>query len=280
MSRCILRKRLSQDPPPQSRGAAPGPRIGSPWLRVSAAGASWSWVFGKEGNAIENAPAPAAGEFTVVESAEPKKTWKLFLLPGRARLQGEEGEILVPREELYQRVQILDGIFFRRVLLIQVGKKHKIFRLEPAVFEAFLDWSGPPTLDDLRAVLKRRLRWTLSLGLLYIVLALPLGGVPPEGIPEKPWDYTTLALGGALILLAIVSRIFPSAFFLLIDSFWFGLIGANTVYNMIRGETSPYLGGFVLLFVLSAIVSGVKEYRRLTRLGPAATSPPANERLP
>src|SRR5262245_65338190 len=121
--------------------------------------------------------------YEAVEQAGKNAKWRLSLGPDSFRLDpSDTGQTIeVTRAERTARVDLVDGLFFKRLLGVQAGKQKKVFRLDPAGFAAYREWAGPPTLADLRKSLKRRFGFSLFFGALIIFTSLPLGGDPERG---------------------------------------------------------------------------------------------------
>lgn len=195
----------------------------------------------------------------VHEGGAPARKWTLILLPDRLRLEsaGDAPSVEVPRPEIPHKVEILHGLVFRRVLVIKKGKP---FQLKPDAFAALQAWMGPPTREDLKVALRRRMGWTLPIGAIFV-----LGSLPIEGPSPQPFVPVTAGLGASLILLSVVSRLAPNRVFFLLDSIWFVGLAAETVRQVVVGESGPVWLALVA-FQLAAAGSGLRQYRRFGAL--------------
>jgi hypothetical protein len=191
--------------------------------------------------------------YEITEATTPEKKWTLSLYPDYFRLETADREPEeVDRAELRQRVQTLDGLILRRVLVVTLGKKKVIFRLQPEAFEAVSEWIGPPTREDLKLSLKRRFSWVLPIGFLFVLTALPIG--------DLPWEPVSLGLGLALILTGTLAKVWPHRIFFALDSLWFSFLAANSIW-LLANEWN-WLQFVLLLVQLALVQGGWREYRR------------------
>lgn len=198
---------------------------------------------------------PEVPAFDVEDMKNRKIPWRLLLRPVGIRLEPREGDedpIEVPRAERCARVVHLHGLFIRRVISVQVEKKNRAFRLPEPAWDALQAWYPPYTRGDLKAALKRRLSWTFTLGLLYILGSLPLPGDSGSGVQAKPFDWVNAGLGIGFILIGVVSRLAPSRIFFLFDSLWCLSLVADTTEMIFSGHGTWFTYGVLYLTVLFA----------------------------
>lgn len=195
-----------------------------------------------------------------LQGTQPK--WRLTLEPDAFRLEPLEAGVAfqVPRAERVARVDLMNGLLTRRLLGVAIAGGKKLFRLDPAGFEAFQAWAGPPTMEDLRKSLKRRFGWSFTLGLLIIFTSLPMAGDPETGLADIPLNPLSMAMGIALIAAGLLSRVLPSRWFLLADSCWIAIAAMTTVDNLVD---APGAGNvLLLLFQVNYVLSSLAEFRR------------------
>jgi hypothetical protein len=229
----------------------------------------------------EAAPAgtgPAA--FDVVDSQDPKTKWRMALRPEGVRFEAAEGgkpPVEVPRDERAARVQRLSGLLIGRVVSVLVEKKNRFFKLGREAWDALEAWYPPYTRADLVAVLKRRLSWSVTIGILYLVPAFLLPPDPELAEPgRRTVDWLSAAMGGALIAMGLVSRIAPSRLFLVLDSLWCTLLAANTSRWILAGE-GTWFSYIVLYLQLGYVLDGLREFGRFapSNMAPEEPSPGA-----
>lgn len=213
--------------------------------------------------------------FEAVDVQKPKVPWRLLLRPAGFRFEPQAGDgepVEVAREERADRVTRAHGLLIRRSVSVRVGKKSRLFKLPPAAWEAFNAWYPPYTRADLKAALKRRMSWTFTVGILYLFLALPMPSDPSGALPDRTFDWISAALGGALLLMGVISRLAPHRIFLLADSCWVALIAANTVRGLLAGEGGWFW--YLLLYLQVVYVrEGLVEFWRFAPSKPAAGGP-------
>ena len=192
--------------------------------------------------------------FDIHEGGAPTKKWTLLLYRDVIELEPKDGRpYVIYRDEVPERVQKFDsGLFMRNAIMVTLGKKNIVFQLSPDAFSAVNAWIGPPTDEDLKAALKRRLKWVTPIGLLFVLGALPVG--------EMDWEPVSLTLGLGLILTARLAKLWPHRNFFLIDALWFGCLAANTVWLLT--QEWGWLRLFLLAVQLLCVRGAWREYRR------------------
>jgi hypothetical protein len=142
----------------------------------------------------EQAAEEPLARYEIDEAGTPGLHWELSLYADRICLEGPDAKRHhIDWTERHERVQAHDRVLFvPRVMFVKLGKKSVMFQLEPEALAAVKAWIGPPTIEDLKLSLKRRLNWVLPVGILFVLTALPVGGLP--------WETVSFGLGLALIL--------------------------------------------------------------------------------
>jgi hypothetical protein len=209
----------------------------------------------------DDLPDEPLARFPVIEAGKPAGGWALEFYPDYLRLEPAAGDpVEVDRADLPERVQVFDrAMFIPRVLAVKIGRRSVLFQLPPDGFAALKAWTGPPTEADLRVGLKRRLGWVTPVGLLFVFLALPVGGAD--------WDPVSLGLGLGLILTARLARLWPHRAFFLVAAGWFLLLAANTAWLLYLDW--GWFPAVVLTFQLLLAWTGWREYRRFAPPPPA-----------
>jgi hypothetical protein len=176
----------------------------------------------------------------------------LRLFPQGLRLEAEDGgdSIHVLREQAVPSLQLLDGLLARRVLS---------FRLEPEGFRALRRWIGPA--DGLRIALRGRLSYALPIGTLFLLTSIPLPADPASGTAAVPFDAASAIMGAALLLNGLLARIRPHRVLLLLDSFWFLALAAQTAYRI--GSGASWLWAGLIALQLFLVRSGIGLYQDL-----------------
>jgi hypothetical protein len=200
---------------------------------------------------IEHDSTDPATNWEVTEMGAGRKKWRLSLHPDFLRMENEKEETEVDRVDLPQRVETVDGLLLRRLLIVKFDKKKRSFQLTPDEFEAVVDWIGPPTVEDLKVTLKRRLGWVLPIGFLFVLPSLIVG------IEQDP---VSLGLGLTLILAGLLAKLFPSRNFFAVESLWFSFFAANSLWHLL--QEWGWLRFMILLLQLSLVRGGWREYRR------------------
>lgn len=200
--------------------------------------------------------------FAMTAAAAPAKAWTLAVYADSWRLIPDAGDPHdVARAEVPDRVQTFDGLLLRHMLGVKLGSKVVLFKLAPEAFAAVRAWIGPPTAADLRAHLKRRLKWVFPIGLLFVLTAMPMG--------DLDWEPVSLALGLGLILTGRMAKLWPHRVFFAVDAVWFAGLAANS--GWLLAQEWGWLRAALFVLQLSLIGSGWREYRRFApeRMAPA-----------
>jgi hypothetical protein len=213
-----------------------------------------------------------------LEAAEPGRNprkWTLRLFPEglRGERQDDGASVHVLRPKLPDVVQVHDGLLLKRTLVVKKPRRTTL-QLDPDGFRRLSRWIGGPTL--LRMALKRRLSWTIPIGILFVVISVPLPGDLEAGIEAVPFNPVSAVLGTALIVQGVASRLWPRPVFFLLDALWFCGLAADTVYRVTQGQR-PYWLVFVVLQVGLA-VGGLRLWRRFQGTSDDSTQHPRDDR--
>jgi hypothetical protein len=106
------------------------------------------------------------------------------------------------------------------MLVVKLGKQKVFFRLSPEAFAGFRAWVGPPTPEDLKLGLKRRLSWVMPLGVLFVLTSLPIGNLPLNPV--------SLGLGLALVVTGTLAKLWPHRIMFALDALWFSFLAFHT----------------------------------------------------
>lgn len=200
------------------------------------------------------------GEYRSLEVGRQQRPWRLRLFPQGLRLEAEDGagSIHVLREQAVPSLHLVDGPLARRVLSLRRPRK-LVLRLEPEGFRALRRWIGPA--DGLRIALRGRLSYALPIGTLFLLTSIPLPADPGSGVAAVPFDAASAIMGAALLLNGLLARIRPHRLLLLLDSFWFLALAAQTAYRI--GSGASWLWAVLIALQLSLVRSGIGLYQDL-----------------
>ncbi|MBO0697086.1 MAG: hypothetical protein J2P46_01710 [Zavarzinella sp.] len=191
--------------------------------------------------------------FEIDEATGRRQQWELSLFADHLELESPAGKVhRVLWADRHERIQTLDRLHIRRVLVVTLKQKKAIFRLEPDAFAAVQAWIGPPTPEDLKVALKHQFAWALPLGIVFVLSALPLA--------ELPFDPVSFGLGLGLILTSTLSRVRPHRVFFALESLWFCSLAANSIWRLV-GDWAWLQALFLALQMLLAW-RAIQEYHR------------------
>lgn len=216
----------------------------------------------------EQAAEEPLARYDVVEAGKPGMNWELTLYADHLCLEAPDTKRrYIEWAERHERVQAHDRMMLvPRVLLVKLGKKNVMFQLEPQALAAVKAWIGPPTIEDLKVSLKRRLSWVLPIGILFVFTALPVGGLP--------WEPVSFGLGLALLLSGLLSKAWPHRIFFALESLWFCSLAANSIWLLADGWS--WMQSILLLLQLVLAWRGFQEYHRFA---PNRMAPPDDPRM-
>jgi len=125
---------------------------------------------------------------------------------------------------------------------------------------AFEKWRGPLVARDLKAALKRRLSWTLPIGVLYMLLALPTR--------ELPFDAIGFLLGSIALVLWLLRLVWVSRGLFLFDMIWFLALAIDLVLDVREGSSWLWLP--FAAFVVWVGIGALRDYDRFESVAPDA----------
>jgi len=213
-----------------------------------------------------------AREFEITEVSTKKRIFTLELLDDRVRftdaLSGQAEEIW--RHQARERIEVHDSFVMRRTIVAKLAKR-VTFKLEPEVFAAVESWLGHRTRAGLEFELERRMRFMIPIGLLYVVGALPLAGLPAVGAAGDALDVRGLALGVGLLALAGLTKWKPHRVLFIFDGLWFLALAGDVVWDVARGASPLWL-----VWVVFLVLVAIHPFSLYRRLAGAASSPAAS----
>jgi hypothetical protein len=206
--------------------------------------------------------APLA-EYRINEAGKPDRKWTLLIFAERLEFESPDGGVReIAWDDRHERLQAHDRAFLmRRLVVAKLGKKQVMFQLEPDAFDAVKVWIGPLTIEDLKVCLKRQVGWTLPIGILFIITALPVG--------ELPFEPVSFGLGLGLIFTALLAKIRPHRIFFALVSLWFCALAANSLAILINDW-----GWFRLILLVAQLLLAWRGIREYHRFAPAPEEPP------
>ena len=219
----------------------------------------------------ESDPQRIPSELEVVELSGARPKWRLRLEPEAMVLTPESGEpaTRLSRADARVQVEVHDGILVKRTIVVPKPKR-RLYQLPQEAFDKFRTWFGPPTEGQLKAALKKRLGWSITIGILIALTSAPLPGDPLSGIEPVPLDLVSLALGSSLVVVGIVSKLFPHRRFFLVDSVWFLALAVETAVDIAQGSNPAWV--LLILAYLMIISAGFREFRHFAPLDAEAES--------
>ena len=200
-----------------------------------------------------------------VPSGRRKGMWNLTLEPEMLTLSsiksGEQHQI--SKAEASEKIELVGPFLNDRFLSAKIPKK-QMFELKPEQAALLKEWLGPPTVKELKMTLKKRLKWCLPLGILFILTSFPMSADPEAGLEAIPFDTVGAILGAVLIGLAVMMRFWPRRELFLVNSAWFLVVVVKVSYDIIKG--SSWLWSILVLFLVMSVIEGVKQYQRFEKL--------------
>lgn len=168
---------------------------------------------------------------TELEIVAGKTRGSIILYPDRmqVRLPGQVIPEEITRDQIAEKVEIVDSAMLRRSVIISAPKK-KVYQLKAEDVLVLRDWIGPPTQKDLEVLLKRTWKWAVPIGILLALTSLPMEADAAAGIEALPFDLVGFLLGSSLICLGYLTKRFPSAKLVLVTALWFAALGIEPSY--------------------------------------------------
>lgn len=204
--------------------------------------------------------------FKIKALAGHKGNWMLSLENNAFTLSEIDGDnnFLISRHDAEDKTEIRESRFTEPLLSVNVPPKKLVFKLGRAQAALFKKWIGPPTIRGLKAALKRRLKWSLPIGVLFVITSIPLPADPVAELEAVPFDAVSAFLGTSLIMMSILTHIFPKRILFLLDGIWFSLLALDVSFDIFH-DSSPWLAILVIFLVISA-KTGFAEYQRFSSL--------------
>lgn len=192
--------------------------------------------------------------------------WTISLAPGVLMLVpgGGNESFEIPRSVFEEKGELKEPPFIAPRLVIKIEKLKITFELDKEQTALFKEWLGPPTRRGLRFAFKRRTRLYLVFGGLFLLGSLPMPGNPETGQLAIPFDATAATLGGLLISLSILTRIWTHRLLFLVDGCFFLILSADTVFKIIHGDS--WLWSLLVIVGIRAAITGFGEYRRFASI--------------
>ena len=212
----------------------------------------------------ETAPIPHPDAFAIADTK--KRVWHFHQNGAGLSVQSAAGDVRqeFTHEDIPKRFRIFGFKTMGYTLFLKTPATVK-FRLEPVVAGALRLWMGPSgNLNHVKCVLFTRLRFSIFIGGLILLMALPLGGGSDILLPT---NWFGIGLGAALILLGLLMRFWPTRFLLPFDALWFLAAGGENLYQFAVHGGSPY----GLIFVGLALIFSLQGIHLFFELKPGAT---------
>ena len=196
----------------------------------------------------------AATVYAVTTLGARPQAWSLRFFPQGLRIDPEtpgETPIHVNRGDALERLDLVDFGLARRVLAVRKPRK-RTFKLPADAWDELTQWVGWDT--RLRIALKRRVGMGIPMGVIFLVSAIPMNGVPANPL--------NAVLGVLLIAGTFLSRRRPRPWLFLLDSLWFALLAASLVVTVLNGASRFWL--VVVFLQLQLVWSGIAHFREFT----------------
>jgi hypothetical protein len=192
--------------------------------------------------------------------------WTVSIFADRLRFSGSDvPDYDVMRDELPQLTTLHNSFVLRRLLEVRKTKK-RILQFTPEGFGILKEWIGPPTSLDLKFVLKRHFRTGIAMAILFMVLSLPMGGDPADGIEPSPFDMIFFLLGLSLLAIVVVSRLVPHRALFLVEALWFAALAIWVAYSVVVDLDWPW--AIVVVLQIYLMAGRIREYRRFSEMQP------------
>ena len=194
-----------------------------------------------------------------------KGTWAVTLGDETLTVASVEGDdsFVISKEETARKIE-LQKLMFAPHLIIKIDKKQIAFKLDKPNMASLQQWLGPPTIQDLKVALARRLRWCLSMGILFVVTSIPLSADPQSGMEAVPFNLVSALLGASLIAIVIIARFWQHRILFLLDGIWFSLLAIDVAVDIFHGRSIWWF--IIVLLLIQAAVAGFSEYKRFAHM--------------
>jgi len=187
------------------------------------------------------------------------ETRRLTLLLALARL----GSMRAVAEELgyttstvSQQLGVLAGEV-GATLLEREGRRVR-FPLSPDVFARVSAWAGPPTQAELNRAIATRLRLSVAVGIVLLLLSLTRGGPGDRGSWSPMW--LVVAAGVLLVVCGLAAQFHRRRGYFVVDGIGYALLGAQLVGRLAYGWT--WGSAAVLTWAGLMILTAVAHFRR------------------
>jgi len=192
-----------------------------------------------------------------------KGIWKVTLEADALTLAAVDGppseSIQILRADAEEKIELHEWLFVR-MLVITIQKERVDVELERSQVALLKEWLGPPTIRRLKVALRRRLKWCLPVGIMFVFTSIPLPADPEVGLEAVPFDAVSAFLGASLIAITILTRIWFRRILFLLDGVWFSLLALDVTVGIFRGD-SLWWAISVIALILGA-KGGFSEYQR------------------
>jgi len=192
-----------------------------------------------------------------------KGIWKVTLEADALTLAAVDGppseSIQILRADAEEKIELHEWLFVR-MLVITIQKERVDVELERSQVALLKEWLGPPTIRRLKVALRRRLKWCLPVGIMFVFTSIPLPADPEVGLEAVPFDAVSAFLGASLIAITILTRIWFRRILFLLDGVWFSLLALDVTVGIFRGD-SLWWAISVIALILGAN-GGFSEYQR------------------
>ena len=204
--------------------------------------------------------------FEVVAEVGRKGAWTVSLGADSLTIAAVDGDesFQIARAEAEEKAELRESRLTNPFLVVSIAKKKVIFKLDHVQAESLKEWLGPPTMIGLKVALRRRLRWSLPIGILFVLASLPWPANPEAGLEAVPFDPVSGSFGVSLLALSILTRFWHHRILFLLDGVWFSLLAVNVALGIYRGD-SPWWMIIVIVLMVGA-KSGFSEYKRFASL--------------
>jgi hypothetical protein len=194
-----------------------------------------------------------------------KGKWLLAIEPEFINITAADGKetFKIERQEAEEKIELRESKYGDPLMTVNL-RKRIIFSLHKDLLAAIKKWLGPLTKNGLKAALRRRLKWSIPIAIVFIVSSFPLPADPELGIQQVPLDLTGLVLGISLLGIALLSRVWLRRELFLLDALWFGLLSIDVVVGVVRGNNPIWL--IVVVFLLAGASGGISEYKRFAQM--------------
>jgi hypothetical protein len=164
------------------------------------------------------------------------------------------------REQVWEKVKFVKLLGSQHFIIAQIPKPQE-FLADPDEIKTIKEWLGPPTFGALKAALKQRMKWSITIGVFFVFTSLlPLLGNPDVGLERAPIDTFGLILGTMLIFMGVMMRIWPRPELFLLDALWLLILAGDVAYGAY--QTRDW---FWALMAAMLVFSALGAYNQFTR---------------